>query len=111
MPTFLELAPHKNLRTGQSVWSAKRHVPLPLRPLRNSLKAEIVIVGAGISGAFMAHALSHFSSDILVLDRRGPSLGGTHASTAMLQFEIDTPLVRLAEQRGVLNAERAWLRS
>ena len=68
-------------------------------------------MGAGISGAFMAHALSHFSSDILVLDRREPGLGSTHASTAMLQYEIDTPLIRLAEQRGFLSAKRAWLRS
>ncbi|MEO8301860.1 MAG: FAD-dependent oxidoreductase, partial [Rhizomicrobium sp.] len=64
-----------------------------------------------ISGAFMAHALCRISDDVVVLDRREPGLGSTHASTAMLQFEIDTPLTVLAQQRGFDHARRAWLRS
>jgi glycine/D-amino acid oxidase-like deaminating enzyme len=68
----------------------------------------VAIVGAGISGAFMAYELSRHYRDVVVLDRRGPATGSTHASTAMLQFEIDTPLTALCDQIGVRKAERAW---
>ncbi len=111
MPAFLELGPRKNLRTGRSVWSAVKHAHLRANRLEKDLKADIVIIGAGISGAFMAHALSRISDDVVVLDRREPGLGSTHASTAMLQFEIDTPLTELAEQRSFSVSRRAWLRS
>jgi glycine/D-amino acid oxidase-like deaminating enzyme len=47
----------------------------------------------------------------VVLDRRPPGRGSTAASTALLQFEIDTPLIHLAEQIGMRDARRAWLRS
>lgn len=111
MPAFLELGPKKNLRTGHSVWSAMAHAHPRTRPLDHGLRCDIAIIGAGISGAFMAHALSRVSDDVVVLDRREPGMGSTHASTAMLQFEIDTPLTVLAEKRGFDQAKRAWLRS
>jgi glycine/D-amino acid oxidase-like deaminating enzyme len=38
-------------------------------------------------------------------------MGSTLASTAMLQFEIDTPLTKLAERIGPAKAVRAWRRS
>jgi len=59
----------------------------------------------------MAHALARHYDSVVVLDRRAPAMGATHASTAMLQFEIDTPLTQLADQIGHANAARAWKRS
>lgn len=46
-----------------------------------------------------------------MIDRRGPLKGSTPASTALLLFEIDTPLIHLKRKLGVRPAERAWLRS
>jgi glycine/D-amino acid oxidase-like deaminating enzyme len=46
-----------------------------------------------------------------VLDRREPAHGSTMASTALLQWEIDTPLLHLAERIGFERASRAWQRS
>jgi glycine/D-amino acid oxidase-like deaminating enzyme len=69
------------------------------------------VVGAGISGAFKAHPLSQRYDNVLVLDRRAPIHGATSASTAMLQFEIDEPLISLADKIGPANAARAWRRS
>jgi glycine/D-amino acid oxidase-like deaminating enzyme len=105
------LTPHKTLRTGRSVWSQTVHPPLRLQALPHSLKADIAIVGAGISGAFMAHAFAQRFERVVVLDRRAAAMGSTHASTAMLQFEIDMPLTRLAEKIGHAGAQRAWRRS
>jgi len=46
-----------------------------------------------------------------VLDRRGPVKGSTPASTALLQFEIDQPLIHLARKIGHARAARAYWRS
>jgi glycine/D-amino acid oxidase-like deaminating enzyme len=70
-----------------------------------------VIVGAGVSGAFMADALSKRYSNVVVLDRRDPAHGSTLASTALLQFEIDQPLTKLSDQIGTQKARAAWRRS
>ncbi|MFO1247725.1 MAG: FAD-dependent oxidoreductase [Alphaproteobacteria bacterium] len=109
--TDIELTPKKRLRTGRSVWSDTRHPQLPTHALRASLKCDVAIVGAGISGAFMAEALSRHHEKVVVLERRAPAMGATHASTAMLQYEIDTPLTDLSERIGHAKAARAWRRS
>lgn len=72
---------------------------------------EIVVVGAGISGALVALALVEAGHDVAIVDKRAPGSGSTIASTAMIQFELDTPLVDLAKQIGPAKAKRAWSRS
>ncbi|MDP3660691.1 FAD-binding oxidoreductase [Phenylobacterium sp.] len=81
-----------------------------MRPLKEAISVDVAIVGAGISGAFMAHELSRDHS-LAVLDRRPPLTGSTVASTALLQWEIDLPLTALAGKVGMAKAKRAWLRS
>jgi glycine/D-amino acid oxidase-like deaminating enzyme len=78
--------------------------------LKEAISVDVAIVGAGISGAFMAHELSRDHS-VAVLDRRPPLTGSTMASTAMLQWEIDLPLTALTEKIGAQKARRAYLRS
>ena len=82
----------------------------PGHRLRDSAKADVVIVGAGITGALIARSLAQRGLSIIVLDRREPAHGSTMASTALLQWEIDTPLVRLADRIGFERASRAWRR-
>jgi len=108
LTNFIELTPQKRLHTGRSVWSDTPHPRLAVHALKQSLKCDVAIVGAGISGAFMADALSRHYDQLIVLDRRAPATGSTLASTAMLQFEIDTPLIELADQVGHAKATRAW---
>jgi glycine/D-amino acid oxidase-like deaminating enzyme len=69
------------------------------------------VVGAGITGALVAEAASARGLSTVVLDRRPPCHGSTYASTALLQSEIDTPLIRLAEDIGFERARRVWRRS
>ncbi|MGE0714869.1 MAG: NAD(P)/FAD-dependent oxidoreductase [Alphaproteobacteria bacterium] len=84
--------------------------PFPCRG-RPGGDCDVVIVGAGISGAMLAHRLRDRGDRVLVVDRRPPLHGSTAASTALLQFEIDTPLFDLARSIGRERAERAWRRS
>ena len=70
----------------------------------------MLIVGAGISGAFMAEALSQ-RHRVAVIDRRGVAKGSTAASTALIASEIDVPLSRLSRKIGREAAVRAWQRA
>ena len=100
----------RDLRTGRSLWADSPGLGVPVRPLKDAISVDVAIVGAGISGAFMAHELSRDHS-VAVLDRRPPLTGSTLASTALLQWEIDLPLTALADRIGMAKAKRAYLRS
>ena len=80
-------------------------------PLTRNTSTDVVVVGAGISGALMAEALTGAGFEVLVLDRRGAVRGSTLASTALLQYDIDTPLIHLARRLGWADAVRVWRRS
>ncbi|MEO8339224.1 MAG: FAD-dependent oxidoreductase [Nitrospirota bacterium] len=101
----------KDLRTGRSVWQGRSLPAIAQRPLTKDAKADVLIIGAGISGALIADAVSDAGLTVLIADRRGPLLGSTPASTALLQYDIDVPLCRLVKQIGTVRAERIWQRS
>lgn len=100
----------RDLRTGRSLWADSPGLGVPARPLKAAVAVDVAIVGAGISGAFMARELARDHS-IVVLDRRAPLMGSTIASTALLQWEIDLPLTELSRQIGPAKAKRAYQRS
>jgi glycine/D-amino acid oxidase-like deaminating enzyme len=102
----------RNLRTGRAVWTAYRHAPVPFLPLNHSTRADVVVVGAGITGALVSDALTDYGIRPLILDRRdGARLGSSAASTALLQFELDNPLVKLSAQMGRRAADQIWISS
>ncbi len=100
----------RDLRTGRSLWADSSGLGVRTRPLTEAIAVDVAVVGAGISGAFMAHELARDHS-VAVLDRRPPLMGSTIASTALLQWEIDLPLNALAERIGTAKARRAYRRS
>jgi len=102
---------HRDLRTGQSIWSARRRPAIAAQPLTRDIACDVVVVGAGVSGALIAEALSEAGLKTVIVDRRGPAEGSTAASTAMLQYELDTPLTLMAARIGREKAERIWRRS
>jgi glycine/D-amino acid oxidase-like deaminating enzyme len=107
----MKLTVKKGLRAGTPVWMAyPRHICRGEQLKRDS-KTDVLIVGAGISGALVAYTLARDGHRVLIIDRRGPLRGSTPASTSLLLFEIDTPLIHLKHSLGARPAEGAWLRS
>ncbi|RST84818.1 FAD-binding oxidoreductase [Aquibium carbonis] len=100
-----------DLRTGQPVWSAYRAPRPETAALSRDVKADVAIVGIGISAAMIADALTEAGLSVVLVDRRGPLLGSTPATTALVQHEIDQPLSMLARRIGKDRAQRAWRRS
>lgn len=101
----------RDLRTGRPVWLDRRLPNIPSNELKKSVSCDVLVVGAGISGAIIAESLSDAGLKVVVVDRRGAVQGSTAASTALLQYEIDTPLSVLSERIGRERAERLWRRS
>lgn len=100
-----------DLRSGMPVWSAYRSRTVPTDRLTRDIKTDVLIVGIGISGAMMAEALTRDGHSVACIDRRGPLKGSTAATTALVQFEIDQPLVKLSRMIGHEAARQAWRRS
>ena len=106
-------ARHDELREGRSPWDASG------RPLRRSperdLHCDVLIVGAGITGAMLAEHLTgpgkDSGKDVLVIDRERTGFGSTLASTAMLQWEIDRSLGELTALYGFEPAAQIYRKS
>lgn len=95
-----------SIRTSQPYWLMRNGIGDARAPRELPSPADIVIIGAGITGALVADALIATGRRILVLDALDAAQGSTSASTALLQYEIDTHLVELAK---MLGPERATL--
>jgi glycine/D-amino acid oxidase-like deaminating enzyme len=109
--SLMSATERRDLRTGTPVWDAYPKRSPQVSRLRLSRRADVVIVGAGITGALIAEATTAAGLSTIILDRRPPARGSTAASTALLQFELDTPLISLADHIGFDAAARAWRRS
>lgn len=101
----------RDLRTGLPLWLANKPPKLKVEKSLAGISADVIVVGTGISGALVADALIEAGYSVLALDRREPMSGSTPASTALLQFELDTPLIELSRKIGKSDAARAWWRS
>ena len=105
------LTKEQKLYTGKPVWTAYSKPRIPTLHMERGFSTDIVIIGSGVSGAMIAEALSGHGLDIAIVDRRKPLTGSTSATTALIQFEIDTPLTKLAKKIGMPKANAAWRRS
>lgn len=97
-----------NLRSGYPFWLVKNGLPFDYPKLEKSTRADVVIMGGGISGALVAYHLINAGVDCILVDARTIGLGSTCASTALLQYEIDTPLCKLKNMVGLKNAVRSY---
>ncbi len=101
----------RDLRTGKTAWSTYSVPRVPSQVLDHDQKADVLVIGAGISGAMIAQELSEAGLSVIMVDRRKPMMGSTAATTALLQYELDVPLLELGKKIGIENATRAWRRS
>lgn len=97
-----------DLKSGYPFWALKNGLMHAFPPLLADLRCDVAIIGGGITGALIADELSAHGHDVAVVDQRDVGWGSTAASTALLQYEIDTHMVDLAKQYGEDNAVLAY---
>jgi glycine/D-amino acid oxidase-like deaminating enzyme len=89
-----------DLESGRPFWPIQNGLIRSYPRLRGSIQCDVVVVGAGITGAIIADELVRAGFDVIILDRRDVATGSTAASTALLQYEMDTSLRELQQWYG-----------
>ena len=97
-----------DLKSGYPFWAVKNGLMYAFPKLEDDVQCDVAIIGAGITGALIADELAAHGHDVCVLDQRDVGWGSTSASTALLQYEIDTHMVDLAKQYGEADAVLAY---
>jgi len=97
-----------NLYEQQPYWLMKDGIVAGYPSLDKNLAIDVAIMGAGISAALSAWHLRSSGLTVAVFDKRHVGMGSTAASTAFLQYEIDTPLTELSGYVGEKNAVKSY---
>jgi glycine/D-amino acid oxidase-like deaminating enzyme len=103
------LTQKRDLRSGTPLWLENGWPRISIAKPGNK-NPDVVVVGTGVSGALMTDALLQAGFSVTAVDRRKILSGSTPASTALLQGELDTPLIELQKKLGLSRAARVcWL--
>ncbi len=97
-----------DLVSGIPFWLRRNGLIASYPALEASVDCDVVVLGAGISGALVAWDLAEAGVNVVVVDKRDVVTGSTSASTSLLQYEVDTPLHRLVKLVGEAHAVRAY---
>lgn len=97
-----------DLSSGSPFWVIKNGLLHAFPRLHEPVECDVLVVGAGITGALIADHLTRAGMNVCVIDSREAGWGSTSASTALLQYEIDTEMQELRERFGERDAVLAY---
>lgn len=97
-----------DVRSNEPFSLIKNAFPKSYPSLQKSIASQILIIGAGITGALIAYNLLKEGKKVVMVDRRDVCNGSTAASTSILQYEIDVPLHKLIDQVGLTCAVSSY---
>ncbi|HEY4672474.1 MAG TPA: FAD-dependent oxidoreductase [Gemmatimonadaceae bacterium] len=89
-----------DLTSPHAFWLLCNGVGEVAPPLSSDRRCDVVVIGAGITGALVCDALTGAGLSVIAVDRRHPAHGSTSASTALLQYELDVSLADLTKDVG-----------
>ena len=96
------------LRSPEAFWLLKNGILNSYPKLQENTTCDIVVLGAGITGALISHALHNAGYNVVVIDKRDVANGSSAATTSMLQYEIDVPMNDLADMIGIPGAVECY---
>ncbi|MES2626930.1 MAG: FAD-dependent oxidoreductase, partial [Pseudomonadota bacterium] len=97
-----------NLHSDYPFWMISEGLKHSFPTLLENLTTDVLVIGGGITGALISHKLCKAGLQVTLVEKQHVAHGSTSASTAMLQYEIDTPLFKLSKKSGEQNAQRAY---
>lgn len=95
------------LRTGKPLWLSQV-TPLRRTRLSGLHTCDVAIIGAGITGALVAHQLLNAGLSVAMLDKRQAGFGSTAASTGLLLYQPDSSIGDLTRQHDQYTAQRVY---
>lgn len=96
------------LTSSNPYWFLRHGIGAVPQPLSRNRACDVVVIGAGISGALVADKMARAGLKVIVVDKRYPCHGSTAGSTALLQYEIDASLTELTRRVGKADAVAAY---
>ena len=82
--------------------------PVRAPALRGHHRADLAIVGGGITGCAAAHQLASAGARVVLIEAARIGRGSTAASTALLMQEPDADFGELAGRYGASGAREVW---
>lgn len=97
-----------DLKSGYPYWAIKNGLMHAFPRLQADLRCDVAVIGGGINGALIADEFARHGYEVALVEQRDIGWGSTAASTALLQYEIDTHMFDLAKQYGEADAALAY---
>ncbi|MFZ4861347.1 NAD(P)/FAD-dependent oxidoreductase [Sphingobacterium sp. Mn56C] len=97
-----------DLKSNEPFWLVKNGIINSYPSLKENASCEVLIVGGGITGSLVAHQCIQDGYKTILIDKREIANGSSSATTAMLQYEIDTPLYLLRKMIGKGAADASY---
>lgn len=84
-----------DLQSGKLYWPTTVTNPPSYPKLDEDINCDVLIIGAGSSGAQSAHFLCDQGLSVVVVDKRKVGEGGTSTNTALIQYAGEKSFVSL----------------
>ena len=97
-----------DLTSGVPYWLVRSGLPATYPKLDQDRKCDLAIIGGGVTGALLAQRFGEEGVQTVLLEGREMGYGSTGASTALLQYELDTHLTDLSDRIGWPGAQRCY---
>jgi len=97
-----------DLTTGVPFWLVRDGLTATYPKLNEDRRCDVAVIGGGITGAMVGRRFAEEGLHTVLLEGREMGYGSTGSSTALLQYELDTHLVDLAERIGAEAAQRCY---
>lgn len=84
-----------DLQSGKLYWPTTMVNPPSYPKLEEDISCDVLIIGAGSSGAQCANFLSDQGLSVVIVDKRKTGEGSTSTNTALIQYAGEKVLYRL----------------
>src|SRR5215207_4611134 len=97
-----------DLTTGVPFWLVRDGLTATYPKLSQDRRCDVAIIGGGVAGAMLGRRFAEEGLHTVLLEGREMGYGSTGSSTALLQYELDTHLLDLADRIGAPAAQRCY---
>lgn len=89
-----------SLYSGSTYWNKAKLPTYNFEKLKNNIKSDVLIVGAGMSGSLCAYVLSRSGIKVTVIEKDKIGNGSSSANTGLLQYSSDKRISEFARDIG-----------